>query len=462
MKIEIKNLGAVKKATIDLSKKLSLFCGGNSTGKTYMAYLIYAITSLDNKSFGVKIEEKYIDELIKNNEVELPLTLQLMYEYKKEEEKKIKPNLWKLFAIPENKSDVFFKKTEILFDENQEEFDDRIKSIKLNEKIKFFDYQLTVTKNKEESIKIKIADDTIKNEEFIRFFEIAFGAMIYSKLIYFPIMSSAIFPVERNSIFTFSKQLSIKNNERFDLIKQLSSSKKINKFELLFGSTNRYPQAIRDCLKVADDLEEVTRINSVYYEYATNIEKELLGGKVIISNEGEVQFLSNKTSKNKTLSFHQSSSIVKTLSGLILYLKHTAQKNDLVIIDEPEMNLHPDNQVILTRIIAQLINEGLNFVISTHSDYIIREFNNLIMLSNKETKQNIKDKYGLKENEYINKEDIAVKYFHFKTQKQADVENVEVTEYGFDIKSIDEVIEKQNDLNSDLYYSLKFDYNEQD
>ncbi len=35
MKILVKNLGAIKQAEIDLSKKLTVFCGPNGTGKTY-------------------------------------------------------------------------------------------------------------------------------------------------------------------------------------------------------------------------------------------------------------------------------------------------------------------------------------------------------------------------------------------------------------------------------------------
>lgn len=44
MKIKVNDLGAIKEGTIDLSKKLTVFCGPNGTGKTYMAYLIYAIS----------------------------------------------------------------------------------------------------------------------------------------------------------------------------------------------------------------------------------------------------------------------------------------------------------------------------------------------------------------------------------------------------------------------------------
>ncbi|MBE7660182.1 AAA family ATPase [Tenacibaculum finnmarkense] len=457
MKVQIKNLGAVKNATIDLSKKLNVFCGGNSTGKTYMAYILYAITSLDNKSFGLGIDNKYIDTLIEKNEVNIPLDIQKMFTFKTEENKKIKPNLWKLFSIPESKSNDFFSKTEIIFLESETEFTKRIKEIRLNEIMKFHDFSLNIEKDEDNSIKIRIPIDTIKNENFMRYFDIAFLSILYSKLVFYPVMSSTIFPVERNSIFTFNKELSIKNNEKYDLIKQLSSNKDFNPFDLLFNSSNRYPQPIRDCLKVADDLDTIKKANSIFYDFALEIETELLDGKVIIGKEGNVQFLSNKTSKNKTLSFHQSSSIVKTLAGLIIYLKHTAQKNDLVIIDEPELNLHPDNQIKLTRILARLINKGLNLVVSTHSDYILREINNLIMLSSSnDAIKSIKEKNEFKEDEFINKNNIDVHYFHYKFKTQASVDLIPVSEFGFNIPSIDIEIEKQNDLNNDLYYGLKY------
>jgi len=257
MKVSIKNLGAVKSATIDLNKKLNVFCGRNSTGKTYMAYILYSITSLGNKSFGLKLDKNLIDLLLESNVVEIPLDLDQMFDFKVKESNKIKPNLWKLFSIPESKSNDFFSKTEIDLTETKEEFILRINKIKLNDKLKFHDYTFTIIKEKENVIKVILEEDIIKNESFLRYFDLVFLSILYSKLIYYPVMSSTIFPVERNSIFTFNKELSIKNNERYDLIKQLSSNKDVNPFDLFLNGSNRYPQPIRDCLKVADDLETI-------------------------------------------------------------------------------------------------------------------------------------------------------------------------------------------------------------
>jgi predicted ATPase len=57
-----------------------------------------------------------------------------------------------------------------------------------------------------------------------------------------------------------------------------------------------------------------------------------------------------------------------------------AQEGDFIIIDEPELNLHPDNQRKIARWLVRVVNAGFKVMITTHSDYIIREFNNLIML----------------------------------------------------------------------------------
>lgn len=58
-----KRLGAIKEATIDFIKKLTVFCSANGTGKTYMAYVLYAIAKLNNKSIGIRLDEEIIKKL---------------------------------------------------------------------------------------------------------------------------------------------------------------------------------------------------------------------------------------------------------------------------------------------------------------------------------------------------------------------------------------------------------------
>ena len=76
----------------------------------------------------------------------------------------------------------------------------------------------------------------------------------------------------------------------------------------------------------------------------------------------------------------ESSSAVRSLLDIGFYLEHIAKKGDLLIIDEPELNLHPENQRCIARLLAKLVNYGIKVFITTHSDYIVKELNTLIML----------------------------------------------------------------------------------
>ena len=459
MIIKVQKFGAIKNAEIDLSKKLSVFCGPNGTGKTYFAYLIYALTSQYNRNIGNSLSTDKIKELFENNETNITIDSKVLLEYKSGIFRSVKDNLWNIFALSENKSEKYFKDTEIICLTTDNDFLDIINKIEIDEPVKLFGFEFNILKKSNSlDINIKLSDKIIKNSDFKNFVDLLLLSSIYSILSFYPITSSTIFPVERNSIYTFSDELSINNNERFELIKELSAGKKdINPIELFFKRTTRYPQPIRDGLRVAEDLENIQKNNSLFFDFAEEIENELLKGKVGITSEGNVEFASEKAPRIK-LSFHQSSSIVKTLSSLVIYLKHLASYNDLLIIDEPELNLHPDNQVKLTRIFARLINKGLRLVISTHSDYIIREINNLIMFSNVDAKEDFSSIYNYNKGEYINLNDVSAYFFNYKNEraKQTEVTPIKIDKYGFEVETLDNTIDYLNEISNDLFFNLKY------
>ncbi len=458
MKIQIKELGAVKEATIDLSKKLTVFCGPNSTGKTYMAFVLYALTN-GYEDLIFLLGDELIKQLITTNIAETPLDIQGIWSFRNSNIKYRQKFLWNLFAIPESKVEDFFGKTSIECLETKEEFQERLENISLDETVKIYDYTFhLLKKSKSNLLQIKIDEQTLKNDIFYKFLEVILPSRLYSMFAYYPITSAIIFPVERNSIYTFSTELSIQRHEAFEKIQAITNKKDGNFFDAFFRRKTRYPQPIRDALTIAEDLENIQKRNSPYYSFATDIENELLQGKVTISNEGNVEFSSDKAPKTR-LSFHQSSSIVKTLASLIVYLKHRARKNDLIIIDEPELNLHPDNQVKLARIFARLINNGLRLVVSTHSDYIIREFNNLIMVASDDADvKEIAAKYNYQKDEYIQQSEIGAYLFNYKTKtaKQVVVKPIKIDKNGFEVATLDKTIEELNKISDELFYTIKY------
>lgn len=455
MKIQIKELGAVKDAKIDLDKPLILFCGQNNTGKTYLAFVIYALTRIKIGKSPLKLN---IPQLVENGFWEFEIDVEEVFEFKRKTMIEVKSNFDTVFGISEELVEQIFSQTELFFDSTIEDCRKKIFEIELNENISVNNQKIKIIKNDGE---LKIRLETIEGEDYSfvlkeEIFEIFFSSIVINRLAFYPISNAVIFPVERNSVFTFSRELSLSRNLLVEQMQKLTKGEKLNPFAFIQNSSNRYPLAIRDGLNVSNDLENIQKSKSDFFGIAKEIEDKLLNGTLLVTKEGDVQFVSNKN-KGKKLPIHMSASIVKTMSSLVFYLKYLAQKSDLIIIDEPEMNLHPDSQVLLTKIFAKLLSQGFRLLISTHSDYIIREFNNLIMTSSRgEMVKEVAEKYSYDLNDSIVPNDVACYFFHFPkpNSKQVSVKNIEIDSFGFEIESIDNEINAQNERVMELNYAI--------
>jgi|WetSurMetagenome_2_1015567.scaffolds.fasta_scaffold15436_4 hypothetical protein len=448
MKIKLQNLGVVKMAEIDLCKKLSLFCGPNSTGKTYVAYLIYGITKL--LMVGVPLFK--IQDLLEKNELSFTLEYKELFQLQRQYLKYIKDNIATEFA---SKPD-FFSDFDLQIITSQEDFTKDLKSSQINYNYEFAEVSILLKKESNSDIAKVILQKPITLTNVTEKYEVYILAVLSKYLINNTLTNSFILPVERNSVYTFSKELSLKR------LKKSVDNKDIDDLEEIQERQTRYPHALRDALAVAEDLANIKNKETKFKYLADEIELEILNGTILVSDQGELQFFSNND-KDKILPIHLSASLIKTLSGLIIYLRHQATSNDLIIIDEPELNLHPDNQILLARIFARLVNSGFRLLISTHSDYIIRELNNLIMLSSKtEATAKMIEQFGYKDYHKLNPSFVGAYLFNFNADNNTKVvvENLDIKESGFEVKTIDEAINKLNDVSEELFYALKSSNNE--
>lgn len=456
MKLQIKELGAIKEGTINLSKKLNVFCGPNGTGKTYMAFAIYGL--LKNQ-IHIGSNEELVKKLIDDKNISYPIDFRALIGYRKDLISNFKEDFDSLFGVGEELAKQFFGDTLLDFKETDEEFETTLTECSFESLLSIRKTNIKFVKeSNSKELHIELLEKTISNEE-VRTLNFFLNSAILSLLATYPISSTYILPVERNSIFTFSKELSISKQEAVDHFHAMTSKNKTDRFDLLFKKTTRYPLAIKDGLMIADDLAETKKTTSDFFDFATEIENELLHGKVLITNDGEIQFKPDKAQK-RLLPIHMTASIVKSLASLVIYLKHLAKSNDLIIIDEPEINLHPDNQIILTRLFARLINKGFRLLISTHSDYVVREINNLIMLSSdKKEIQELKETFNYKEEEIISKDDIEVHFFDYPkkktSNKQVVIQKLEILSSGFEIPTVNKAIEEQNNVAEELFYALR-------
>ena len=459
MNIELNNLGAIKNAKIDLSKRLTVFCGPNNSGKTYAAFIVYALTKSSFKYFKTDNQKKLVQELIENQTTEFEINLEEVWNYRAEEVKTLRTSLNSIFGISEEIANSLFEEFSITILETKKEFKKNILNMNFVNQLKLQNFNIEIIKKvNENKIRLNFNDKTVSKDN-IEILELFLVSKLYSLIAFYPFTSSHILPVERNSIYTFSKELSIQKQEFFDRAKELGNKKNSkDPFHWLMRRSSRYPMPIRDGLEIAEDLYNYTKTKTEFYEFAEEIENELLQGKIIITKDGDVQFASVKA-KRKRIPIHLTASIVKTLSSLIFYLKHIATKNELIIIDEPELNLHPNNQVYLTRIFAKLIDKGFRVLISTHSDYIIRELNNLIMASSKN--KGVSEtalKLGYTNDMKLESNLIGAYLFNFKNKssRSVTVSPIKITETGFDVETIDNTVESLNEISEELFYSIKY------
>ena len=243
------------------------------------------------------------------------------------------------------------------------------------------------------------------------------------------------FPAERSGAILFYNQLLENRN---NILRQLELSQDIN----LLKNISRYSEPVNEYIIRLNKLEEYE--NKEETEIYKNLVKNINIQNII---EGEIIIKSNqiiyKNENDLELNMGLVSSTVKTLAGFFLYLKYQAQKGDIVFIDEIELNLHPENQRKLVKLINYLSKQGIKFIISTHSPIITEEIDNMLLfekVKNKISKEEMKE-YQLNEEYGLKSSDINVFHLHNKT-----VEKIKENNGEFEIETFNSVLEETDNL----------------
>ena len=69
--------------------------------------------------------------------------------------------------------------------------------------------------------------------------------------------------------------------------------------------------------------------------------------------------------------------MVTELTPVVLLLRGGLEPGDTLIIDEIEAHLHPAAQTQMATLLARLVRAGVRVLITTHSDWLLKELGNL-------------------------------------------------------------------------------------
>lgn len=369
MHLNIENIGIIQSANINLNG-LTVIAGLNDSGKSTIGKIIFSVI----KSFQKFDEELFSEENNLGKEL-LYLTFKSLEELNEETRKEFLKNIFELQEKSEIKTEVikFIEKLTKLVEENKSKIPEQyLKELKLIEK------RLKEKKSEKEKIRQTLTK-VLKNE---------FAGEISSKL------NSKKGIVELKKGKKLVCKLDIKNNKingfeycenkDFTDATYIESPISFNYFlginqsilkDAAYGELGNLNFHIIDLLSKMQSLDSTKKDEFKLLDFIKQITRTDVLKK---QKKGNFEFSFNKLFGKKEHSFENVNTAVgiKSFSFIeLLYRANKLNKDNLLIIDEPEVHLHPKWQIEYAKLLVKLAENGLNILITTHSPYMIEAIN---------------------------------------------------------------------------------------
>jgi len=379
MKITFLNLGTIEKTEIDL-RPLTVIIGPNNTSKTYVAYSIYGLwqsalaSRPSSRKLPVKPSKDHVSFKIED------ILVNIVNDDLRGIADAFQRRLGTYFR---DKSGKLFADARFTLQANREEIEVAATPLAAEYRGAIRAGRVKLPLEKGPFGKAPSADLQVSG----------FSWRVTTALFQRPFL----LPVERNAFVITYKLLS---DRRYKLLKEGQSLLEdlfrqpgvltarewpIESFNSLREQGGvRYPVPIEDFLDFLTDIEFLDTDElpekspfqlladeidaKIHGNHRTQLRPAALGGREIAINLKE----------GLTIDLYNASSAIKQLAPLILYLRYRAKPNDFLIIDEPEMNLHPEAQAKLLEVLGILVNLGVRVLLTTHSPYFMSHINNLV------------------------------------------------------------------------------------
>jgi ABC-type multidrug transport system ATPase subunit len=459
MNVSVKNLGVLDQAEFSLGD-LTIICGRNNTGKTYAMHAVFGFLSFWSEAFSLSVPDRQMRALLDEGTIRIDLG-----DYIADAENifnrasiEYSERLPMVFAAPEERfSDSRFE-LQISPEEihPEETFERRLKTTKAE--------LFMLSKEKDSSeLNVTLLRESVDSRFPWSVLQRVVGEAVKDIVFGRSLPEPFIVSTERTGAASFRKELDFARNRLLEEMSQ-ADRKNLNPFELLTRVYQDYPLSVKANVDFTRQLEALAKESSFIKEEHPELLEDfdkILGGRFVVTREDELCFVPTGTRTRLTLV--ESSSSVRSLLDLYFYLHHVAGPGDLLMIDEPELDLHPENQRQIARLFARLVNLGVRVFITTHSDYIIKELNTLIMFEGGDPRvcEFARDE-GYKHQELLTPEQLRVyvaeKALILKdgntgrsqghTLKAAEISD----ELGIDARSFDTTIDEMNRIQEEIIW----------
>ena len=454
MKIRAEHLGVLTRAEFELGD-LTIICGKNNTGKTYATYALFGFLYDWRDNLEVKLPNPAIATLMNDGVVRIDITKYVgdspdilargCHNYRQ--------RLSHVFGSRRG----HFRHTKFSVELDPHDvptaakraFDRKIRSnrgeiFSLN---KAEDDTVLVASLLADTANIELPGGVLKDIISSAVNDILFGPVFPQ-----PFIASA----ERTGAAIFRKELNFARNR---LLEEISKTDKdIDPMKFLLRRYQDYPLPVKINVDFIRQLGDVAKKDSFIYEHHREVLDDfadIIGGEYIIDSNDILYF--RPTGTRHKLLMEESSSAVRSLLNIGFYLRHAAKAGDLLMVDEPELNLHPENQRRVARLLARLVNLGVRVFATTHSDYIVKELNTLIMLNrHRENLKQLAEQEGYHPEELVAADRVRV-YLAIQNELTSgkaagrDGRGTLVParidpEMGIEARSFDETIDRMNDI----------------
>lgn len=455
MRLRVKHLGPVEAAELDLDKPLMILTGPNNSGKTYLGWVVYSLGRLDpNLVEPPESAHALARKLLESGSVPVEELHAITSDVLANVAVALQARVPEDFAAPVAR----FERTRIDLVGGQ----DRgawinnflwrldlpsplylVLAVGDRAVLRIHESQLGSEESRERMVSGLEPSEKEESVSVLAKMLMQYGLLNGRDRYIYPL------PVERAAINLFARELAASRSGLVDNLLREDLDASAMRGVLRRGA-GRYPRAISDALWHAIARFDANR-RSEFEDLATEIESSVMGGELVLDGKEQIEFRpAISIDRVSGLGLHESASVVKSLVSLVLFLRQHAMPGARVLIDEPEINLHPDNQRRFARILAKAVNRGLKVLLSTHSDIMIREFNNLIMLGRgDEQAKALARKLGYDPESTLAREKVAVYLV-----KGGRCDSLPITETGFEVETIDRAIHELNEDTQAIYLRL--------